>query len=169
MGRRQDDIISGLNFLCERPCAAWPPSPSTCVHLSLTPSPLRVDVINGWLLTWCGRPMSPRNTWDSDKTTFCLCIQMWSNKLSQSAYAERAFTLSPKSHSIPFQHTLSRQATTTLKHAFTCTMQCWLWQCDLWRLINSSSINQPQPIRIDWLSWKALGPIARLGHEQKQV
>src|SRR6218665_442085 len=24
--------------------------PSTCVHLSLTPSPLRVDVINGWPL-----------------------------------------------------------------------------------------------------------------------
>src|SRR6218665_3523749 len=25
-----------------------PLPPSTCVHLSLTPSPLRVDVINGW-------------------------------------------------------------------------------------------------------------------------
>ena len=29
----------------------WTPlPPSTCVHLSLTPSPLRVDVINGWPL-----------------------------------------------------------------------------------------------------------------------
>src|SRR6218665_1444504 len=27
-----------------------PLPPSTCVHLSLTPSPLRVDVINGWPL-----------------------------------------------------------------------------------------------------------------------
>jgi len=25
-----------------------PLPPSTCVHLSLTPSPLRVDVMNGW-------------------------------------------------------------------------------------------------------------------------
>src|SRR6218665_3934242 len=27
------------------------PPPSICVHLSLTPSPLRVDVINGWPLS----------------------------------------------------------------------------------------------------------------------
>src|SRR6218665_4058102 len=26
--------------------------PSTCVHLSLTPSPLRVDIINGWPHTY---------------------------------------------------------------------------------------------------------------------
>src|SRR6218665_1334880 len=41
-------VDSNFNFLCGRPHGAGPPSPSTCVHLSLTPSPLRVDVINGW-------------------------------------------------------------------------------------------------------------------------
>ena len=41
-------VDSNFNFLCGRPHGAGPPS--TCVHLSLTPSPLRVDVINGWPL-----------------------------------------------------------------------------------------------------------------------
>ena len=44
-------VDSNFNFLCGRPHGAGPPSPSTCVHQSLTPSPLRVDVINGWPLT----------------------------------------------------------------------------------------------------------------------
>jgi len=44
-------VDSNFNFLCGLPHGAGPPSsPSTCVHLSLTPSPLRVDVINGWPL-----------------------------------------------------------------------------------------------------------------------
>ena len=41
-------VDSNFNFLCGRPHVAGPPS--TCVHLSLTPAPLRVDVINGWPL-----------------------------------------------------------------------------------------------------------------------
>src|SRR6218665_80782 len=55
-------VDSNFNFLCGRPHGALPPPPpppphppppsptSTCVHLSLPPSPLRVDVINGWPL-----------------------------------------------------------------------------------------------------------------------
>src|SRR6218665_1787123 len=43
-------VDSNFNFLCGRPHGAGPPPPSTCVHLSLTPSPFRVDVINGWPL-----------------------------------------------------------------------------------------------------------------------
>src|SRR6218665_2152031 len=46
-------VDSNFNFLCGRPHGAGPPPPSTCVHLSLTPPlPLRVDVINGWPLTY---------------------------------------------------------------------------------------------------------------------
>ena len=41
-------VDSNFNFLCGRPHGAGPPPP---VHLSQTPSPLRVDVINGWPLT----------------------------------------------------------------------------------------------------------------------
>ena len=45
-------VDSNFNFLCRCPHGAGPPPPSTCVHLSLTPpSPLRVDVINGWPLS----------------------------------------------------------------------------------------------------------------------
>src|SRR6218665_528605 len=45
-------VDSNFNFLCGRPHGAGPPFPlSTCVHLSPTPSPLRVDGINGWPLT----------------------------------------------------------------------------------------------------------------------
>src|SRR6218665_609249 len=44
-------VDSNFNFLCGRPHGGWTPlPPSTCIHLSLTPSPLRVDVINGWPL-----------------------------------------------------------------------------------------------------------------------
>ena len=43
-------VDSNFNFLCGCPHGTWPLPPSTCVHLSLTPSPLRVDVINGWPL-----------------------------------------------------------------------------------------------------------------------
>jgi len=43
-------VDSNFNFLCGRPHGTVPLlPPSTCVHLSLTPS-LRVDVINGWPL-----------------------------------------------------------------------------------------------------------------------
>jgi len=32
----------------------WPTSPlTTCVHMSQTPSPLRMNVINGWPLMFC--------------------------------------------------------------------------------------------------------------------
>src|SRR6218665_1797858 len=41
-------VDSNFNFLRGRPHGAGPPSP---VHLSLTPSPLRVDVINEWPLS----------------------------------------------------------------------------------------------------------------------
>src|SRR6218665_484823 len=45
-------VDSNFNFLCGRPHGTGPPSPpSTCVHLSLAPSPLRVDVINVWPIT----------------------------------------------------------------------------------------------------------------------
>src|SRR6218665_453663 len=44
-------VNSNFNFLCGGPHGAGPPpSMRTCVHLSPTPSPLRVDVINGWPL-----------------------------------------------------------------------------------------------------------------------
>src|SRR6218665_2916963 len=43
-------VESNFNFLCGRPHGAGPPPLSTCIHLSLTPSPLCVDVINGWPL-----------------------------------------------------------------------------------------------------------------------
>src|SRR6218665_3026234 len=43
-------VDSNFNFLCGRPHGPGPPPPSTCVHLSLTSLPLRVDVINGWPL-----------------------------------------------------------------------------------------------------------------------
>src|SRR6218665_668670 len=43
-------VDSNFNFLCGRPHGAEPLPPSTCVHLSLTPSPLCVDAINGWPL-----------------------------------------------------------------------------------------------------------------------
>src|SRR6218665_1287471 len=46
-------VDSNFNYLCGRPHGAGSPPPSTCVHLSLTPSPLRVDVINGWPPTVC--------------------------------------------------------------------------------------------------------------------
>src|SRR6218665_3242657 len=49
-------VDSNFNFLCGRPHGAGPP-----VHLSLTPSPLRVDVINGWPLishTFFGYPIT---------------------------------------------------------------------------------------------------------------
>src|SRR6218665_2955654 len=48
-------VDSNFNFLCGRPHGAGPPPPSTCVHPSLTPLPLRVDVINGWPLFCPGR------------------------------------------------------------------------------------------------------------------
>src|SRR6218665_2275693 len=39
-------VDSNFIIFCGRPHGAGPPSPpSTCVHLSLTPSPIRVDVI----------------------------------------------------------------------------------------------------------------------------
>src|SRR6218665_3588754 len=41
-------VDSNFKFLCGRPHGAGPPFP---VHLSLTPLPLRVDVINGWPLS----------------------------------------------------------------------------------------------------------------------
>src|SRR6218665_3488335 len=44
-------VDSNFNLLCGRPHGAGPPPPSICVHVSLTPSPLRVDVINGWPLS----------------------------------------------------------------------------------------------------------------------
>src|SRR6218665_1838823 len=43
-------VDSNFNFLCGCLHGAGPPPLSTCVHLSLTPSTLRVDVINGWPL-----------------------------------------------------------------------------------------------------------------------
>src|SRR6218665_3020507 len=39
MRRRLTSVDSNFNFLCGRPHGAGPPPPSTCVHLSLTPSP----------------------------------------------------------------------------------------------------------------------------------
>ena len=49
MRRRQDDISGLILISCvDVHVGLDPPPPSTCVHLSLTPSPLRVDVINGW-------------------------------------------------------------------------------------------------------------------------
>jgi len=41
-------VDSNFNFLCGRPHGAWPLPLSTCIHLSLTPLPLHVDIINGW-------------------------------------------------------------------------------------------------------------------------
>src|SRR6218665_410076 len=56
-------VDSNFNFLCGLPHGAGPPPPpSTSVHLSLTPSPLRVDVINGWPLCVCGLPCAFRPT-----------------------------------------------------------------------------------------------------------
>src|SRR6218665_460161 len=50
MRRRQYDI-SGLEFSVWTSTWGWTPlPPSTCVHMSLTPSRLCVDVINGWPL-----------------------------------------------------------------------------------------------------------------------
>src|SRR6218665_1024395 len=56
MRRRQDDVTSRqwtliLIFCVDVHMGLDPLPPSTCVHLSLTPSPVRVDVINGWPLT----------------------------------------------------------------------------------------------------------------------
>src|SRR6218665_1766467 len=46
-------VDCNFNFLLWTSTWGWTPfPPSTCVHLSLTPSPLRVDVINGWPLTY---------------------------------------------------------------------------------------------------------------------
>ena len=47
---RMMSVDSNFNFLCIRPHGAWPPTPSKCDHLSLKPSPLCVDIINGWHL-----------------------------------------------------------------------------------------------------------------------
>src|SRR6218665_3421681 len=54
----------GSNFLCGRPHGAYPPPP-TGVHLSLIPSTLRVDVINGWPLYII--IMSAKSTLQSDE------------------------------------------------------------------------------------------------------
>ena len=43
-------VDSNFNFLCGRPHGALPSPPSTCVHLSLTPCLLRMDVVNWWPL-----------------------------------------------------------------------------------------------------------------------
>jgi len=41
--------LVGSNLFCGRPFRAdLPPPPSSCIHLSLNHSPLRVDIINGW-------------------------------------------------------------------------------------------------------------------------
>src|SRR6218665_2565859 len=49
MRRRQYDVSGLILIFCvDVHMGLDPPPPSTCVHLSLTPSPLRVDVINGW-------------------------------------------------------------------------------------------------------------------------
>ena len=45
-------VDSNLIFCVDIHMGLDPLPPSTCVHLSLTPSPLRVDVINGWPLTY---------------------------------------------------------------------------------------------------------------------
>ena len=66
-----------------------PPPPSTCVHLSMTPVPLRVDVINGWplmmvvmmmtvlilMISWLYQQVSPKTTVDR---TVCLCTHLTS-------------------------------------------------------------------------------------------
>src|SRR6218665_1055311 len=54
-----------------------PPPPSTCVHLSLTPFPLRVDVINGWPLnTTPHKSISNHyNTQVFPKTPSCLSFR----------------------------------------------------------------------------------------------
>src|SRR6218665_3676167 len=71
-------VDSNFNFLCGRPHGAGPPPPTTCVHLSLTPSPLRVDVINGWPLTSCSSsisrgPYRPREDCTPHKPKFRNC------------------------------------------------------------------------------------------------
>src|SRR6218665_2119044 len=51
---RMTSVDYNFSFLFGRPHGAGPPPPSTCVHLNLTSSPCRVDVINGW-------PLNTRN------------------------------------------------------------------------------------------------------------
>ena len=43
-------VDSNFNFLCGRPHGAWPPDPVHMRPPEPIPSPLRVDVINGWPL-----------------------------------------------------------------------------------------------------------------------
>src|SRR6218665_694910 len=65
-------VDSNFNFLCGRRHGAGPPPPSTCVHLSLIPSPLRVDVING-------RPLLPKTG-----STHLMCTNLSLHTLSHA-------------------------------------------------------------------------------------
>src|SRR6218665_3650455 len=63
----------------------WTPfPPSTCVHLSLTPSPLRVDVINGWPLTY--------NSLRSSQPTYLR--ELFTIQPTRSTRSSSCFTLS---------------------------------------------------------------------------
>ena len=76
-GWRQWTLI--LIFCVDVHMGLDPPYPSTCVHLSLAPSPLRVDVINGWPLRKkykrtaipMGRSNNGNESWFSHSCVYC--------------------------------------------------------------------------------------------------
>ena len=73
-GDSMTSVDCNFNFLYGRPHGAGLPlPPSICVHLSPTPFPLRVDVINGWPLI-----LSIRYCDDSEHS--CEAPQKWPAK-----------------------------------------------------------------------------------------
>ena len=82
-------VDSKFKFLCGRPHGAEPPPPSTCVNMSLTPSPLRVDVINGWPLifrslmqpSWRCCPFCNTRDWKCNNLSTTLSLILFCNLL----------------------------------------------------------------------------------------